>query len=117
MNLSSSVLKNRAKIKLQGLYGQSVLVTLIYTLCVSAISSIGTMIPFFTGGMSELFSAMRNGDFDAAASADFPIRFSFSVIPFTSIGSIAAFLVMGPMAVGVAHYFLRVLPDLEDDDE
>ncbi len=110
MNLSSSVLKNRAKIKLQGMYGQSLLVTLIYTMCISAVSSIGGVFTFLSSGLpmlKEAFSAMENGGYSPDISGDgFNFQMSFS--PFSSLASIAMLLVGGPMAVGLAHYFLRV---------
>ena len=111
MNLTSSTLKNRAKIKLQGLYGQSVLVSLIYSMCVSALSSVGTAVTLFTGGLPlfrDLFDAVESGNVDTFFSSDNPFRYSFSISPLTSLGSLATVLVAGPLAVGLAHYFLRV---------
>lgn len=111
MNLSSSLLKTRAKTKLQGLYGQSVLVSLIYSMCISALSSAGAAVTLFTGGLSlfrDLFNAVESGNADAFFSSDNPLRYSVSFSPLSSLGSIATVLVAGPLAVGLAHYFLRV---------
>ena len=111
MNLTSSTLKNRAKIKLQGQYGQSVLVSLIYSMCISALSSVGTAVSLFTGGLPlfrDLFNAVESGNADAFFASDAPFRYSVTVSPLTSLGSIATVLVAGPLAVGLAHYFLRV---------
>ena len=108
MNLTSSTLKNRAKIKLQGLYGQSLLVSLIYSLCLSAVSSIGTASTFLTNGLpmlKDLLSSIENG---SGFSGEDMFRFQVSFSPLSSIGGVATLLVAGPLAVGVAHYFLRV---------
>ena len=111
MNLSSSALKNRAKLKLQGVYGQSVLVSLLYSLCLSAVSSSSGVFTAFTGGLpilKEVFSAMENGGYNPDFSGGGAFNFQLSFNPLSSIGGVAMILVAGPLAVGLAHYFLRV---------
>ena len=111
MNLSSSILKNRAKLKLQGLYGQSLLVSLVYSLCISALSSAGTAVSFFTGGLpmlKDFLSSMENGGYGGGLFEDGGLQYQISVSPFATIGGLATILVMGPLSVGMAHYFLRV---------
>ena len=104
MNLSSSTLKNRAKLKLQGLYGQSLIVTLIYTAIVSVCSS-GSI-------ASSVSTAFQAGEWYEAmgsnAMAASPFNFSVVFNPFASIGSLAMFLLAGPLTVGMAHYFLHL---------
>ena len=84
MNLSSSTLKNRAKIKLQGLYGQSLVVSLIYT-CIFSLCSGGSFVSVFRSGMSfgEHF-ASSGGSFEGE-----PFNINVSYSPFSSIGSLA----------------------------
>ncbi len=103
MNLSSSTLKNRAKIKLQGLYGQSLVVSLIYT-CIFSLCSSGSFVSVFRSGMSfgEHFAA-SGGSFEGE-----PFNINVSYSPFSSIGSLAMFLLAGPLMVGLSHYFLHL---------
>lgn len=121
MNLSSSILKNRAKIKLQGIYGQSVVVSMIYTFIISLLSSGGAMFSVFSsGGLESFFSAVENGlnGDPGAASSSNPFYYNVSYSPLSSIGTLAVLVLSGPLMVGVAHYFLHVAdrnnPQLND---
>ena len=101
MNLSSSTLKNRAKLKLQGLYGQSLVVSLIYA-CIVSVCSSGSIAASFTNAFQS-FEYMDSGNM----AAD-PFRFNVMFSPFSSIGTLAMFLLAGPLMVGLAHYFLHL---------
>ena len=106
MNLSSSTLKNRAKIKLQGMYGQSLVVTLIYSLIISFCSG-GSIVSSVTNAFrisSQAFESMEGGYGEVFS----PVNFNVSITPFSSIGAIALFLLAGPLMVGMAHYFLHL---------
>ena len=103
MNLSSSNLKNRAKIKLQGLYGQSIVVSLIYT-CILSLCSGGSFVSVFRSGFSYGEQFALSGD--SYGGEPFNVNISYS--PFSSIGALALFLLAGPLMVGMAHYFLHV---------
>ena len=110
MDLTSSTLKNRAKNNLRNVYGISIVVTMLYTAIISALSSGGAMISMFTGGlpyMREVFEAVENGNTDAIFSSS-AYNFSVSVSPFASIGSIGLFVLAGPLMVGLAQFFLHV---------
>ena len=112
MNLSSSALKNRAKIKLQGMYGQSLAVSLLYSMCISMLSSASTVFSFVSNGLPTLsgfFSAVQDGDWEALFSSDSTVGTRvFYISPFSSIGAIGLFIVAGPLMVGMANYFLRL---------
>ena len=104
MDLSSSTLKTRAKQNLKEQYGQSIVVTLIYT-CIVSLCSGGTFVSAFKNGISygEAFGAMEGGSY-----SEMPFNVNVSFSPFSSIGSLALFLLSGPLMVGMAHYFLHV---------
>ena len=105
MDYSSSTLKSRARSKLQGQYGQAIVVSLLYSGILSLCSggSIFTSIRAVFSQM-ESFSAMGGSN----AYSDAPFNFSVSYSPLSSLGSLAVFLLMGPLMVGLAHYFLHV---------
>ena len=105
MDLSSSTLKNRAKIKLQGMYGQSLVVSLIYT-CIVSVCSSGSLIASFRSVYSQ-FEFLPNAT-DGSAFSENPINVSVSYNPLSSIGTLAMFLLAGPLMVGMAHYFLHL---------
>lgn len=110
MDLTSSTLKNRAKNNLRNVYGISIVVTMLYTAIISALSSGGAMISMFTGGlpyMREIFEAVENGNTDALFSSA-AYRFNVSVSPFASIGTIGMLVLAGPLMVGLAQFFLHV---------
>ena len=109
MDLSSSLLKNRAKTKLRDIYWPSFAVSLVYTCIFSALSSGGTLYSVFTRGTSvfeEFFSSAQNGGDAASAYGPFQFRLTFN--PLSSFGSVAMFLLAGPLMVGLTHYFLHV---------
>ena len=106
MNLSSSTLKNRAKIKLQGLYGQSLVVSLIYA-CIVSLCSSGSIASSFTSAFQAVGEMYGTTDSGAIASSD-PFHFNVVFSPFSSLGTVALFLLTGPLMVGLAHYFLHL---------
>ncbi|MBQ6066589.1 MAG: DUF975 family protein [Clostridia bacterium] len=110
MDLTSSTLKNRAKNNLRNVYGISIVVTMLYTAIISALSSGGTLISMLTGGlpyMREIFEAVENGNVDALFSSNVH-HFNISFTPFSSIGTVGLFVLAGPLTVGVAQFFLHV---------
>lgn len=94
MNLSSSVLKERAKANLKNNYGNAIVVYLIFSVITSVVAGAGAVTSF-----SQMVPSMLEGDVT---------NFNITVSPMSSIGSIASLLLAGPLAVGMATFFLKI---------
>ena len=94
MNLSSSVLKERAKAHLKNNYGNAILVYLIFSVIPSVVAGAGAVTSF-----SQMVPSMLEGNVT---------NFNVTVSPISSIGSIASILIVGPLTVGMATFFLNI---------
>ena len=93
MQISTSELKTRAKSKLKNNYGQAIVVVLIEM-------SITALITAGTTGISTFKTIMDSME------TGYDIRVTYS--PLASIGTLAAFLLGGPILVGTMRYFLNL---------
>ena len=98
MNLSSSVLKERAKVNLKSNLGEAILICLIPTLLMSVLSG-------FSGAASAVKSIFMMA---ASGAGELSPTFLFTALPGTSISGIAGLLLNGAFTIGTAAFFLHL---------
>ena len=106
--------RRRARESLQGKYGGALLACFVFSLCSSVLSGISAG----TSGLPVIFrqaaESFSSGDF--ASFADAGLHFSMSFSPVSSLLMLADVIVMAPISIGFASYFLRLAdrgaPDL-----
>ena len=101
MNVSAKELRQRARVSLQGNFGNAVLACLIVTAIVSAISGIGSAGISFRSIVSMMNQETESGSF------------SMTFSPFGSLFSVLGTLLSLVFSVGLADYFIH-LADCRD---
>lgn len=109
MDLSSSTLKNRAKDKLRGNYWTAFAACIIITAINGALAGMGASATF--SQVKPLVESFSSGSLPSGITANFNI----SVSPLASLSSLISFLVMAPLTVGLAKFFL-ILADKKETD-
>ena len=104
MDLSSAVLKERAKTKLKGNYGMAFAACLVYSAIVSVIAGLSSV-----PTVMQTFRIVSQGGFEDA------FQMSVTGSPLTSLGSIVEFLVMGPLQIGLTAFFMRLAVTRQTD--
>ncbi|MCR5783748.1 MAG: DUF975 family protein [Clostridia bacterium] len=144
MDYSRTEIKLRAKDKLKGNFGTAVVVCLIYMLIISAISGIFSIPSMYktvmrsmnndqtqttgyafdgtglenadgTESLDEIFDAYNINNNTGASQSDPMIEFTESFSPLSTVGTIITLLVSGPLAFGMAAFFVRLTRKREAD--